>query len=212
MYTVPSEFQRELDNVFHGRFRIRWSQKKEEFQLEQKVGTGQVLLPPPVDPDAPSHFDTYSDEWVRARDGYFFIMSLRNGDRMPCPVCGLEVPVPIMETTESICEHCRIKGRDGKYRAAFYPFNHILIQHIMDIDPYFDNAHHIRDRMRARQIAKMARTQKDAIDAADYAVINSKNQVEDNPMTGYGPKTTQHSGARFYEAGDEFTRSQSGKR
>lgn len=203
MYTLPSEFAVALDEMFHGRFRIRWSDKRQEFHLEQKVGAGQILIPPPIDPDAPDHFDTYSDAWIRARDGYVYVMSLRNGSRMPCPICGLTVDVPIMETRESICPFCRVAGRDGRYVAAYYPFNHILLQHIRDIDPYFDTAHHIKERMRAREQAWKERRTREEIDRSDYAVINNKTQIEDNAMVGYGPTTVQHTYQRFYDAGQD---------
>jgi len=191
MYKVPSEFEDQLDNVFHGRFRVRWSEKRHEFQLEQKVGTGQVLAPPPLDPDSSTdRYDTYSDEWIRARDGFFLVMSLRNGDRMPCPVCGLTVRVPIMETRESHCEFCRDKGRDGRYVAAFYPLNHILIEHIRDIDPYNGGVERRRKRAKQRpnETKKMDELKQD-LDLSDYIVgKDSRNQVEANPMVGYGPK------------------------
>lgn len=205
MYQAPSDFVSQLDAMFHGRFRIRWSDKRHEFQLEQKVHTGQVMMPPPIDPDAPDHFDTYSDEWIRARDGYFLTMSLRNGDRMPCPVCGLTVPVPVMETRESMCEHCKAHGRDGRYIAAFYPeWNHILLEHIRAIDPLSSDINRTRKAMRARQIEKMERDNRMAVQMGEDAVIDNKNQVEDNPMTGYGPKTAQHTAERFYDAGREL--------
>lgn len=204
MHTIPSSFEAELNDMFHGRYRIRWSHKREEFQLEQKVQTGQVLVPPPIDPDAPDHFDTYSDEWIRARDGYFLTMSLRHGDRMPCPVCGSTVKVPIMETRESFCENCQRHGRDGRYIAAYYPeWNHTLLEHIRAIDPYLSDISRTRKAMRARQIEKMERDRKDAVDRADLAIIDNKNQVEDNPMVGYGPTTAQHTFRRFYDAAQD---------
>lgn len=203
MYSIPSDFQADLDEMFHGRFRLRWSDKRGEFHLEQKVGTGQVLLPPPIDPEVPDRFDTYSDEWVRARDGYFYVMSIRTGDRMPCPVCGLTVSVPLMETRESHCFNCQLHGRDGRYFAAYYPLNHILLQHIRDIDPYFDTAHNIRKRMKAKDIARREREMKEKIDRGDNAILDNKNQVEDNPMVGYGPRTVQHTYQRFYDAAQD---------
>lgn len=191
---IPDEFQRELDDTFHGRYRLRWSDKRHEFHLEQKVATGQVMEPPPIDPESPDHFDTYSDEWIRARDGYFYVMTIRNGDRMPCPVCGLIVKVPVMETREGHCESCKAHGRDGRYLAAYYPLNHILIQHLRDIDPYSSDVNQIRKRMRARQLERIERDRREELDNADYMVQFNKNQVENNPMTGYGPKSARKDG------------------
>lgn len=191
MYSVPDDFQSQLDNAFHGRFRVRWSYKRAEFQLEQKVGTGQVLLPPPIDPDAISpYYDTYSDEWIRARDGYFLVMSLRNGDRMPCPICGLEVRVPIRETKESHCDYCRSHGRDGRYVAAFYPLNHLLIEKIQDLDPLNGGIGRARRRMLDKRGVAQKAELKQNLDQADYIVTSdSRNQIEGNPHSGYGQKS-----------------------
>lgn len=199
MYSIPDEFASELEDMFHGRFRLRWSEKRACFMLEQKVQTGQLLAPPPIDPDAPDHFDTYSDEWIRFRDGYFLTMEIRPGDRMPCPVCGLEVKVPILETRESICFNCVLQGRDGKYKAAYYPLNHLLLQHIRDIDPYFDTIHNIRKRLEARDRERIARITREQVEKADAVVLDNKNQIEDNPMVGFGSPTKQHTWQRFAE-------------
>lgn len=192
MYTLPEDFSKTLYDTFHGKYRIRWSDKRSEFQLEQKVATGQVLDPPSINPDAITpYYDTYDDNWIRARDGYFYVMSLRNGDRMPCPVCGLTVKVPIMETRESVCESCRNHGRDGRYVAAFYPFNHVLIEHLLDIDPENGGPQRVRARIRAKQIDRKSREFKTELDRSDYAVLENKTQIEQNPMSGYGPKGRQ---------------------
>jgi hypothetical protein len=210
MYTVPDEFQRELDATFHGRFRVRWSNKMHEFHLEQKVATGQLMEPPPsLDPESVTQnlqFDMEDDNWLRARDGYFYVMSIRNGDRMPCPICGATLKVPKFETRETQCERCKLSGMDGKYRAAYFPMNHIFIQHIRNLDPYSDGPERARERMRAKQIADAARKLKEDMDRADYAVINSKTQVENNPMSGYGQKSSQPAGLPGSRYQDEMAR------
>jgi hypothetical protein len=190
--TLSSDFATQLHDEFGGRFRIRWSDKMHEFQLEQKVMTGQIMPPPLISDEdsltATARYDTYDDNWIRARDGYFYVMSLRNGDRMPCPICGLTVPVPVLETRESVCEGCKLHGRDGRYVAAFYPFNHLLLEHLHDIDPLNGGPIRVRARMRAKQLAKNERMLKADLDVADYHVINNRTQVEGNGMVGYGPK------------------------
>lgn len=183
-----SEFAERLFNTFNGRFRLRWSDKRHEFHLEQRVHTGQII-PPPTDESGA--WDTFDDDYQRARDGYVYVMSLRNGDRMPCPICGFTVAVPIMETRESVCDYCRAQGRDGRYVAAFYPLNHVLIEHLQDIDPFNGGPERVRKRIRARQIERNARELRAQLDEADMMVIDDKYQIEQRPMVGYGPKTAQ---------------------
>src|SRR5688500_16541104 len=96
------QFEREFESAFNGRFRIRWSDKRQEYHVEQKMPLSHPhLIPPQVQNDTGGlEYDTYSDEWIRARDGYFFTMAVRNGTKMPCPVCHLTVDVPHMVTAE----------------------------------------------------------------------------------------------------------------
>ena len=178
-----STFVKHLTNDFNGRFRLRWSAKRQEFHLEQRVQTGQII-PPPIDESG--RWDTYDDGFVRARDGYLYVMAIRNGDRMPCPVCGLPVAVPVMETRESICDHCRFQGRDGRYIAAFYPLNHVLLEHLRDIDPMNGGPQRVRQRIRARQLDRQSREFKQQLDAAELMVMDDKYQIENRPMVGYG--------------------------
>ena len=179
----PSDFIKHLHRDFGGRFRLRWSDKRQEFRLEQRVLPGQVMAPP-VDEDG--RWDTYDDHYQCARDGYVYVMAIRNGDRMPCPICGLPVAVPIMETRESVCDHCKFQGRDGRYIAAFYPLNHILLEHLHDIDPLNGGPQRVRNRIRAKQIDRQTRGFKASLDEAELRILDDKNQINDSPMVGYG--------------------------
>jgi hypothetical protein len=187
---APDSFTDQLSSQFHNRFRLRWSDKRQEFHLEQKVFTGQVMEPPPIDPES-GHFDTYSDEWIRARDGYFYVMTIRAGDRMPCPICHSTLKVPVMETREMWCDECRKRGNDGRYVAAFYPLGEVLLDHLRDIDPQNGGPQRARQRMRAKQVERMAREVKEPAEVGGLMLMDDKYQAELRPMVGYGPKTAQ---------------------
>lgn len=116
----------QLERVFGGRLRIRWSPRLREFHIEQKVG--RMAL-------APIRVDEGDDDMVRARDGYWFVMSIRQGDRMPCPDCGFELKVPVMDTADIRCEYCALRGRTTRVVAGFWPLNERLIEHLRRIDP-----------------------------------------------------------------------------
>lgn len=124
---APEDFQRRLEREFGGRLRIRWSVKRGEFHIEQKVG--RASLPPTFVSEA-------DDETIRAKDGYGFVMAIRPGTRMPCPGCSTTLDVPAMRTGEVRCTFCRVKGLDGRYAAAYFPLEgDALIQHLRRIDP-----------------------------------------------------------------------------
>lgn len=184
--TIPSQFARDLHSTFGGRYRIRWSDRLHTFQLEQKIQTGQVDLMPPVDEDGT--YDTHSDRWVRARDGFAYIMALTPGDRMPCPLCNLTLKVPVMKTGETHCERCIAQGKDGKYVAAYFPFNHIFIEHLRKIDPYSDLPYRQYQAMKQRDQSRMGNLKRQALDNAGDATLDDKLQVFEIPHTGYGVK------------------------
>lgn len=183
-----ADFEREFFKAFDGRFRIRWSDMKQEYHIEQKVRRGLEIEP--AKNEKTGILDTYSDEYIRARDGYFYVMAIRAGDKMPCPICGLTVPVPQLHTAESHCEYCKVMGRDGRYIAAYYPLNNVLIEHIKTLDPHTDGPVQSRKRIRAAQLKFEAEKQSKALDAADDMIKFNNNQVMNVPMTGYGSQKT----------------------
>lgn len=195
---IPDRFAEELRLSFGDRFRLRWSDTKHEFHLEQKVRRGLTELPPETDEFG--RWDTFSDDYIRAKDGYMLTMVITQGDRRPCPVCGGDIKVPINETREAHCSRCQTQGRDGKYAVAYFDLSDRLLDHIRYIDPETDGPRRVQERVRARQLAHYARMKQEGLDEADYKVMFNKNQVESNPMTGYGPKGRQVEGERLQGA------------
>jgi hypothetical protein len=124
---APRQFVEELERNFGKQLRIRWSNQRGAWLIEQRVGRRR-------EPGVRISED--NDAQVRARDGYWLLMEIRPGDRMPCPKCGLTLRVPIMDTADVVCDYCRLRGRQGRHRAAYFPLNDILIQHLRRLDPH----------------------------------------------------------------------------
>lgn len=124
---APSSFVEQLERVFNGRLRIRWSAKNQEFHIEQKVGRGFAL--------APVAIDEGRDDLICARDGYFHVMAIKAGDRMPCPSCNYKLTVPVMDTADMKCPYCALMGRTTRVVAGYWPLNERLIEHLRKIDP-----------------------------------------------------------------------------
>lgn len=194
---LSSEFQRQLDDRFHSRFRLRWSDKAQVFHLEQKVATGQVMEPP-IDPIT-NEWDAYDDGFIRARDGYFYVMTVTTGDRMRCPMDHTELKVPTLHTAETICPVCQDNQRDGRFAAGYFPLNHILLDYINDLDPLNGGPLRARERMRAKQLDRQAKEVPAAVLRGEEDVLDNQNQVELKPMVGYGPKTAQRGSAGIGE-------------
>jgi hypothetical protein len=126
--TLPVGFARRIQREFDGRLRIRWSNKQREWHVEQRVARSQVAHSPLQNDDDPA---------IRARDGYVFVMSVREGDRMPCPTGdGTTLKVPVGHTGEVICPTCKRYGRTGRFASSYFPLDgEALIQYLRRLDP-----------------------------------------------------------------------------
>jgi hypothetical protein len=179
--TAPSYVTDRLKSEFGNRLRIRWSYKRSEWQIEAKVARA-------VEPG--SHVDSADDDHIRARDGYAFVLSIRQGDRMPCPDCGFSLRVPVLRTEEVRCDYCRSRGRDGRHRAAYYPLDsEKLFEHLRMIDPqrgYRTNLHRLADQ---RNQAILAAREREAMNKVQSATLDNFNRMVGIPQFGYSGKT-----------------------
>ena len=168
-----------LEQEFRGRLRIRWSLKAKEFHIEEKVG--RAALPP-------FRIDPNDDSMIRARDGYSFVMSVRAGDRMPCPKCGTDLKVPIMHTAEVRCGYCRMKGVDGRVKAAFYPLSETLIDYLKKIDPERGAAILQAQESDRHNAALLASRERASMNDIEASTKDNWNQIAGIPSFGYTGK------------------------
>lgn len=139
MYAAPQEFVDRLTAAFDGRLRIRWSHTAQEFQIEQRVARGMINFPPTGN----------DDETIRLRDGYFYVMSVRNGDRMPCPKCAATLKVPLRQIRELSCGYCKTRGVEHRVSAGYFPLDDSLIKYLQEIDPLRGASKELRNKIDA---------------------------------------------------------------
>lgn len=184
VYTVPADWRAAFLAEFPD-YRIRWSLKTRSWHLEQRCGSNTL---------APFRIDPFDDSLIRAADGYWLVMVLQPGNRMPCPsivarhprqLCGWTVSVPTRVTAEAICTNCRSHGRDGRFMAAYYPFDETLLDWMRQTNPLNHGVQKIdgktrvmasveADRRNQRALKEGDRKQSDAItsiDSVDYRWI-----------------------------------------
>lgn len=130
LYSVPQTFSEELEKEFGDRIRVRWSDQWNEWHVEQKVRRGLAA--------SPSKFDPYDDTLIRHKDGYVWIMSVKQGTRFDCPKCGLTLKAPTRETKQVSCDHCRMKGYNHQWIASHWPLDHTLIEHLKMLERQID--------------------------------------------------------------------------
>lgn len=180
MYHAPTEFLDRLASTFDGRLRIRWSVAKNEFHIEEKVGRAAL---------APFRISEVDDRYIRARDGYTFVMAVKAGTQVPCHTCGLTCKVPALRTAEITCSYCEsVKKRRGREFGGYWPLNDVLLDHLRKIDPYRDG--HLKaaaeqDLAHVRQEMAHKRATYNHIEAA---TLDDKYQLFDTPFSGYTGK------------------------
>lgn len=158
---APDEFTRRLREQSDGELRIRWSNARQEWHIEQRVGRA-ILEPSPV--------SAIDDDYIRATEGYVLVMAVRNGDRMPCPDCGLELKVPHLRFAEILCPMCKHQGKDGRHVAGFFPLGDALLQHLRKLDPKRD----------------WRKGEKEALDRRNKQLVASREQDYSNYITAVG--------------------------
>ena len=178
MKNAPEYFVSKLERLFDNRLRIRWSNHRQEWHIEYKVGRGKFN----------KISRTNDDGIIRAQDGYGFFMAIREGDRMPCPKCGATVHVPMFEMAEAVCGYCKMRGDDGRYPAAYYTLegDH-LIQHLIKMDPlrtYRDGIAHKVDDQNARRLADAERKFENEINAIAHDNYKSLVGIQSVGYTG----------------------------
>lgn len=179
---APEWFVSALTQQSGGRLRIRWSLKRGAWHIEQQVG--RAALPP-------LRISEADDGMIRARDGYWFVMELRPGDRMPCPKCHLTIKVPVMQFGEAICLYCKYKGNGAhRYKACYYPLGDMLLEHLRKIDPHNDGLRRIQEEVTTDDARRVAADDKDLSTHVEDVIKDNLNSLFDVGHTGYTGKET----------------------
>lgn len=165
-----------LEKVFDNRLRIRWSEASKEFHIEQKVGHGFSLGMPVSEDD---------DALIRARDGYHYVMSIRDGDRMPCPECGFTLRVPVRDTEDLRCGFCQLQGKTTRVVAGFWPLDDALITHLQKIDPLRGKQDEIAEAADRRNRLLVQSRENDAFAPGNAYAEEAYNRMVGIPQVGY---------------------------
>lgn len=179
MYSVPAAFTARLNQEFDGRLRLRWSNARQEFQLEQRVRRGLV-----------DSFvrDTHDDTGIRRRDGYLYILSIRPGTRMPCPRCGLELKVPVREIRELSCLYCKMQGREHHVPAGYFPLDDTLIDYLKQIDPERGASRRLRQQVERTNAGVQTAQEQAVMGHTTDAASDDFNRIAGIPSVGYTGK------------------------
>ena len=177
---VPQLFATRLKQEFNDRYRIRWSNQREEWVVEEKLSRG-VLGSFPL--------DEYNDVFIRMRDGYGLVCTIRTGDRMPCRKCGSTLPVPVKEFAEVVCGYCRQQGRSSSTVAGFFPLNDDLIYHLRRINPDMPWHETLVSEINEENTKKDKALDREIDNIAESTWGDSHRQLFNTPTVGYTKNT-----------------------
>lgn len=173
----PDWFVERLRFEFQDRLRIRWSIRKHEWHIEQKVGRGAL---------APFRISEADDSMIRARDGYWFIGAVRPGNTMPCPKCGCKLNVPELEWREVVCHYCRLQKRDGRTLAAYFPLGEALLEHLRKIDDQRGGLERVRDEADRANEQLIASRERDISNSIESATKDTYTRLAGIQSVGVG--------------------------
>lgn len=178
VYSAPEDFQNRLARQFNNRLRIRWSHKRQEWQIEYKVSHQRI---------AKFWVSDNDDAAIRARDGYAFILAVSRGTKSPCPRCGYDLDVPAFEIQEVRCQYCRLSGRDGRYPVVYFPLEgDSLLQHLRRIDPLNTYREGMVQAADARNAAMLKSKERDLSNIVEAAVKQDYKELVGIPTVGFG--------------------------
>lgn len=180
MRVAPEQFVKDLERNFHGRMRIRWSNQKQEWQIEEKITRG--LLPD-------EYTNGENDHAIRLRDGYGLVCAVKPGDRTPCPRCKMELRVPIREFGEVRCGFCEHRGRSTSVIAGYFDLNDTLIQHLRRISGDYAWRDDLLSETKKHEQQVEASRERELDNIGEAVFSDSYNRMNQIPQTGYTAKT-----------------------
>jgi hypothetical protein len=184
---APESFIDKLESTFQGRLRIRWSNQRHAWLIEQRIKRGLFGGFKPTK----RGWDESIDKYIQTRDGVIEIMEVRTGTLMDCPKCGHELKVPFMHTTAIRCGFCHLRGQTPSINNVFMPLNDSLIYHLKSIDPKnpISEANVERIDRENEQLALMM--EQDALNAAEAGLLDRFNRIAGINQWGYTANTNK---------------------
>lgn len=182
---IPTEFAERLESEFGGRYRIRESQARGEYHLEQKIGPGFHPGTIKIDPKSKSQYRARWDDMIRARDGYVLTFIVTPGDRTPCPTCHTTLHVPVKQFVNLVCPTCEARGRKTTLSVGYWPLNDDLLQHLRRIDAYTGGHERVEADIQKATSAKLAQQARDLVRPGDAALRERYKRMVGIPQQGY---------------------------
>lgn len=180
LYRLPEQFQERLEEEFGDLLRVRYSNKFEEWHVEQKTRRGLAGFPQGQDQDR------FDDNLIRYADGYMWIMSIKQGTRFSCYSCHMPMDAPTRKLKMVSCDHCRRKGKDHYRMACHWPFDETLIEELKRLSKGIDDTN---QKLQVKNELLQQQQIRAAIDPALDAHLDDFHRVVGNPQAHLSGRT-----------------------
>jgi hypothetical protein len=178
----PETFEDEMERRLGKDYRLRWSPRKETWQIEQKIARGHVSLPRKFQ---------WTDDYIRLRDGYALVAEVSPKLVMKCLQCRAHLKVPELKWGEIKCESCRATKNynTAVYYVAYFPLCERLLQHLEKTSPL--KGWEWVKRMQIENARKKDLLDRQLESHLDDAAMEVRNVVGEIPRVGYGSGPTK---------------------
>jgi hypothetical protein len=146
---APREFLDRFEEEFGHNYRLRWSDARHEWHIEQKIGRG-FRQDFDISPKSEKDYRVAYDDRIRARDGYILTMAIAPGTQTRCHECDTWVKLPAFRFETISCPYCSMKGRKELLNVAYFPLGESLLEHLRYIDVFNGGNERVREAVARR--------------------------------------------------------------
>ena len=124
----PETFENDLTHRLGPDYRLRWSDKKETYCIEQRLARPPADIPMAL---------RGTDLWIRHRDRYALVCEVSPSPWMRCSKCRTRLRVPDLKWAEVKCPTCYASRtlNNTQYFVAYFPLCERLLQHLESTSP-----------------------------------------------------------------------------
>jgi hypothetical protein len=130
---IPEWFQQQLAHEFGTRFRMRWSNARQLFVLDERIARGVLMTPARLaaklarlDAKNPDQAEEFR---LRLREGTAPFVEISPGNRTACPACGATVRLAHMTWAYAHCDECQ-----KDFKTIYAPLGWWLLEQLRFLD------------------------------------------------------------------------------
>lgn len=133
----PETFEHELKIRLGDDYRLRWSDSRHVWMIEQHAGREEDIAPDALvrpdldDEERERRLRETRDQMIRLRDGFTLVMEFNPTTQIDCPQCHFPVTLPEFKIAQVKCDTCDLLGYDRQLvQGGWFPFCERLLQHL----------------------------------------------------------------------------------